>query len=49
LTVPSLATFEIVCDHVDTLAPIGEFFGPRRRPTAARIVPDWDGPKLLGV
>jgi predicted PurR-regulated permease PerM len=28
LAVPSLAIFKIVCDHVDTLAPIGEFFGP---------------------
>ena len=25
---PILAVFKIVCDHVDTLAPIGEFFGP---------------------
>jgi predicted PurR-regulated permease PerM len=24
----SLAVFKIVCDHVDVLAPIGEFFGP---------------------
>jgi predicted PurR-regulated permease PerM len=28
LAVPILAVFKIVCDHVDTLAPIGEFFGP---------------------
>ena len=28
LAVPTLAIFKIVCDHVDTLAPIGEFFGP---------------------
>jgi predicted PurR-regulated permease PerM len=28
LAVPTLAVFKIVCDHVDTLAPIGEFFGP---------------------
>jgi predicted PurR-regulated permease PerM len=28
LAVPSLAIFKIICDHVDTLAPIGEFFGP---------------------
>jgi hypothetical protein len=26
--VPILAIFKIVCEHVDTLAPIGEFFGP---------------------
>ena len=23
-----VSIFKIVCDHVDTLAPIGEFFGP---------------------
>ena len=28
LAVPTLAVLKIVCDHVDTLAPIGEFFGP---------------------
>jgi predicted PurR-regulated permease PerM len=28
LAVPILAVFKILCDHVDTLAPIGEFFGP---------------------
>ena len=28
LAVPTLAVFKIVCDHVDTLAPIGEFLGP---------------------
>jgi predicted PurR-regulated permease PerM len=28
LAVPILAVFKIVCDHVETLAPIGEFFGP---------------------
>lgn len=28
LAVPILAVFKIVCDHVDRLAPIGEFFGP---------------------
>jgi predicted PurR-regulated permease PerM len=28
LAVPTLAVFKIVCDHVDTLAPVGEFFGP---------------------
>jgi predicted PurR-regulated permease PerM len=27
LAVPILATFKILCDHVDTLAPMGEFFG----------------------
>jgi len=28
LAVPILVIFKIVCDHVDTLAPLGEFFGP---------------------
>jgi predicted PurR-regulated permease PerM len=28
LAVPTLAVFKIICDHVDTLTPIGEFFGP---------------------
>lgn len=28
LAVPTLAVFKIICDHVDTLAPVGEFFGP---------------------
>jgi predicted PurR-regulated permease PerM len=28
LAVPILAILKIVCDHVDTLAPIGEFVGP---------------------
>lgn len=28
LAVPILAGFKIVCDHVDSLAPIGEFLGP---------------------
>jgi predicted PurR-regulated permease PerM len=28
LAVPILASFKIVCDHVETLAPIGQFFGP---------------------
>jgi predicted PurR-regulated permease PerM len=28
LAVPILAAFKIVCDHVETLAPVGEFLGP---------------------
>jgi len=28
LAVPILVIFKIVCDHVETLAPLGEFFGP---------------------
>jgi predicted PurR-regulated permease PerM len=27
LAVPILATFKIVCDHIEPLAPIGEFLG----------------------
>ena len=29
IAVPLLATFKIVCDHIETLAPIGEFLGKR--------------------
>jgi predicted PurR-regulated permease PerM len=28
LAVPILATFKIVCDHIEGLAPVGEFLGP---------------------
>jgi predicted PurR-regulated permease PerM len=28
LAVPILAAFKIVCDHVERLAPVGEFLGP---------------------
>lgn len=31
LAVPLLATFKIVCDHVESLAPVGEFLGGRDR------------------
>ena len=27
LAVPMLATFKILCDHLEPLAPIGEFLG----------------------
>jgi hypothetical protein len=27
--VPLLASFKIFCDHIDSLAPIGEFLGQR--------------------
>jgi predicted PurR-regulated permease PerM len=27
LAVPLLATFKIFCDHIESLAPIGEFLG----------------------
>ncbi len=27
IAVPLLATFKIFCDHIETLAPIGEFLG----------------------
>ena len=29
VAVPLMATFKIFCDHIDTLAPIGEFLGQR--------------------
>ena len=29
IAVPLMATFKIVCDHIDALAPIGEFLGQR--------------------
>jgi predicted PurR-regulated permease PerM len=35
IAVPLLATFKILCDHVETLAPIGEFLG-RQAPGEAR-------------
>jgi predicted PurR-regulated permease PerM len=27
IAVPLLATFKILCDHIETLAPVGEFLG----------------------
>ncbi len=33
LAVPILATFKIICDHIDELVPIGEFLGDESRPT----------------
>jgi hypothetical protein len=29
LAVPLLAAFKILCDHIDALAPVGEFLGRR--------------------
>ena len=29
LAVPSLVIFKILCDHVEGLTSIGEFFGPK--------------------
>ena len=29
VAVPLMATFKIFCDHIDSLAPIGEFLGQR--------------------
>jgi predicted PurR-regulated permease PerM len=29
IAVPLMATFKIFCDHIDSLAPIGEFLGQR--------------------
>ena len=40
VAVPLMATFKIFCDHIDSLAPIGEFLGQRdeeeRRETRSR-------------
>ena len=38
LAVPLLATMKIVCDHIDTLAPIGEFLGRRDNGTKSPAV-----------
>jgi predicted PurR-regulated permease PerM len=27
IAVPLLAAFKILCDHIETLAPVGEFLG----------------------
>jgi predicted PurR-regulated permease PerM len=44
VAVPLLATFKIFCDHIGSLAAIGEFLGQRdeteRRLTARALVPD---------
>jgi predicted PurR-regulated permease PerM len=29
IAVPLIATFKICCDHIDVLAPVGEFLGRR--------------------
>jgi predicted PurR-regulated permease PerM len=33
IAVPLLATFKICCDHIERLAPVGEFLGRRDAPT----------------
>lgn len=38
LAVPILSTFKIICDHVDTLAPVGEFLGRREEGERRRAV-----------
>jgi predicted PurR-regulated permease PerM len=45
IAVPMLATFKIVCDHVDALAPLAEFLGQRderERRATVREMPDGD-------
>ncbi|HEX6535274.1 MAG TPA: AI-2E family transporter [Gemmatimonadaceae bacterium] len=38
LAVPVLATFKIFCDHIETLAPIGEFLGRRDEEERRQVV-----------
>lgn len=38
IAVPLLAAFKIVCDHIEALAPIGEFLGPRAEDERRAIV-----------
>ncbi len=38
IAVPLLATFKILCDHIETLAPIGEFLGRRHETERSRHV-----------
>jgi predicted PurR-regulated permease PerM len=38
IAVPLLATFKILCDHIETLAPIGEFLGRRHESERSAFV-----------
>ena len=38
IAVPLLATFKILCDHIETLAPIGEFLGQRHETERSAFV-----------
>ena len=38
IAVPLLATFKILCDHIETLAPIGEFLGGRHETEQSSLV-----------
>ncbi len=38
IAVPMLATFKILCDHIETLAPIGEFLGRRAESERSALV-----------
>jgi len=38
IAVPVLATFKILCDHIETLAPIGEFLGRRAKSERSALV-----------
>ncbi|MDT8870463.1 AI-2E family transporter [Komagataeibacter rhaeticus] len=49
LSVPLLAVFKIICDHVDILTPIGHIVGDppaRRQPSPA--LPQWTEPPRRG-
>lgn len=37
--VPLMAVFKIYCDHIDALAPVGEFLGARAEPAPAPALP----------
>ena len=38
--VPLMAVLKICCDHIESLAAVGEFLGARNEPTRAAAVPD---------
>jgi predicted PurR-regulated permease PerM len=38
IAVPLLATFKILCDHIETLAPIGAFLGRRAESESSALV-----------
>jgi len=38
IAVPILATFKVLCDHIETLAPVGEFLGRRHQTEHSALV-----------
>jgi len=38
IAVPILATFKVLCDHIETLAPVGEFLGRRHETERSPLV-----------